>query len=202
MVAGLASVLKKPYQWKALTEDTAYHAIHYAAQAMCDDGQYFKKHRYSVAGFHPTGHYPEMGLVNYLYKKRKYYYELTDEFRDAACRFVKRYPLNTYSSQEYYYGTGSIIRPTTKETVKNWVDQYTPCTNSATCNILAVSSQPNACYQQVAVMQGIEDKAGLVGASQVKVILTAIGSSINIPTDEVLDNLSRALYMLFKHPVR
>ena len=187
---------------KALTEDTAYRAIYYAVKSMCEDDAYFKNHRYSVTGFHPPGHYPEISAINYLYKKRKYYYELTDEFRSAACRFVEQYPLNTYSSPEYYYGTGSVGRPTTKETVKNWIDQHSPCTNGDFCNILVVSSQPNARYQQVAVMQGVEDKIAKIDTPGVRVMLTAIGSSVNIPTNEVLDNLSRVLYMIMKRPPR
>ena len=187
---------------RALTEDTAYRAIHYAVEAMCNSDEYFKKHRYSVMGFHQRDHYPAISAINYLYKKRKYYYELTDEFRDAACRFMKKYPLSTYSSPEQFYGTTSVGRPTTKETVKNWIEEYAPCVTDKSCNILTISNQPNARYQQIAVMQGVEDKLNQITADRIRVMLTAMGSSTSIPTDEVLDNLSRALYMIFKRPAR
>ncbi|MCW7555134.1 hypothetical protein NX722_21405 [Endozoicomonas gorgoniicola] len=187
-----------------LTEDTAYKAIVYAVNLMCQDYNFFNNHRRSKLGFHPQGHFPEHGLANYLYRKNEYDYELTDDFYRASCQFLEEYSghLFTYMTPKQASGVSEKIRPTTKQTVREWVKAISPCKGVRKCNILTVSNQPNARYQQVAVMQSIEENLLNLHSTRIKVDITAFGASTQIPTDEVLDNLSRTLFMIHKRPVR
>ena len=186
-----------------LTEDTAYKAIVYAVKRMCSDVDFFESHRKSRQGFHLEGHLPEKGVINYLYQFTDYNFELSDAFLDASCRFLEHYPEPvTLLTPELPSGAVDKSRPTTKQTVKEWVDVNKPCSDQDECRVLTVSSQPNARYQQLAVLQGIEDTLLKNQTTKVQVSLTALGASDQIPTDEALDNLSRALYMILVRPVR
>ncbi|WP_354007786.1 hypothetical protein [Endozoicomonas lisbonensis] len=187
-----------------LTEDTAYKAIVYAVKRMCRDHIFFNNHRRSRLGFHPQGHLPERGVANYLYQKNEYDYELTDDFRRASCSFFEEYPSHpvTYMTPERTSGVSEKIRPTTKQTVREWVKAHAPCMSLSKCNILTVSNQPNAHYQQVAVLQAVEENLLNLHSTRIKVSITALGASTQIPTNEVLDNLSRTLFMIQKRPVR
>ena len=187
-----------------LTEDTAYKAIVYAVKRMCRDQNFFNNHRRSRLGFHPQGHFPEYGAANYLYQKNEYDYELTDDFLRASCSFLEKYPDHpvTYMTPEKASGVSEKIRPTTKQTVREWVNARSPCKGLGKCNILTISNQPNAHYQQLAVLQGVEENLLNLHTTKIKVSLAAIGASTQIPTNEVLDNLSRTLFMIQKRPSR
>lgn len=187
-----------------LTEDTAYKAIVYAVKRMCRDQNFFNDHRRSRLGFHPQGHLPERGVANYLYQKNEYDYELTDHFLRASCGFLEKYPNHpvTYMTPEKASGVSEKIRPTTKQTVREWVKARSPCKDLSKCNILTISNQPNARYQQVAVLQAVEENLLNLHSTRIMVSITAFGASTQIPTNEVLDNLSRTLFMIQKRPVR
>ena len=186
-----------------LTEDTAYKAIVYAVKRMCADRSFFEAHRRSTPGFHHLDHLPEEGLASYLYKYTDYQYELTDEFLKASCRFLQQHPEPlTFLTPEKPSGVADKERPTTKQTVKEWSKAEMPCIHAEHCHILAVSSQPNARYQQVAVLQGVEDIMVPLTSTKMKISLAGLGVSTKIPTDEALENLSRALYMIEMRPNR
>lgn len=186
-----------------LTEDTAYKAIVYAVKRMCADRFFFETHRRSTPGFHHQDHLPEEGLASYLYRYTDYQYELTDRFLDASCRFLQHHPEpETFLTPEKPSGVADKERPTTKQTVKEWTKHEMPCIHTEHCHILAISTQPSARYQQVAVLQGVEDIMTPLSSTRMKISLAGLGTSTKIPTDEALENLSRTLYMIEMRPNR
>ena len=189
-----------------LTEDTAYRAIVHAVRRMCDDQTFFERHyrTENENGFHPKSYAPDDGLTSYLYQYngKDFAYELTEKFREASCRFLEEH--------SYHPNTLAPIdlspnkRPTTKETVKDWVQRTSPCKfkDDPTCNIQVFSSQPYARYQQLAVLQGVEEEIESLHPTKIRVSISAIGASTKIPTDAALDNLSRTMFMIQRRPER
>ncbi|KEQ12653.1 hypothetical protein GZ77_19345 [Endozoicomonas montiporae] len=195
-----------------LTEDTAYRAIVHGVRKMCDDEQYFDRKRRSIGGYHPkqkqvvTSYLPEQGVTSYLYHKLKkdYSFVLTDKFKEASCRFLSEHRdhPDTFMTPEKPIGASSIKRPTTKQTVKEWMKARSPCKGKKVCHITTFSSQPNARYQQVAVLQGVEEEIDNLDPTKILVSIGAFGASTEIPIIEALDNLSRTLFMIQRRPKR
>ncbi|MGI9276831.1 MAG: hypothetical protein ACR2PT_18540 [Endozoicomonas sp.] len=196
-----------------LTEDSAYRAIYYSLVKMCEDPHYFARRRETSTGFHPPGYLsrnsPE--LPYYQYQEDGGTYILTDAFRETACRFTRKYGINTFSVLEKAEGVNIIKRPTTKRTVRDWAlaplagEQLHVCQDKRLCRVLAISNQPSARYQQMAVYQGLQDTlpehwTGTDLLPEITVHLTAAGTSTGIPTDAILNNLTRHLYLISVHP--
>ena len=196
-----------------LTEDTAYKAIHYSLERMCKDESYFASRRETGTGYHPPGYLswnsPELPYYQLHEEGRTFI--LTEEFRGAACRFTEKYRVNTFLVPEKNEGANTTKRPSTKRTVRDWADaprfdhRRHPCQGIKHCQVLAVSNQPNARYQQMAVYQGLldtlqESLAGTDPLPEITVHLVGAAVSTDIPTDAPFDNLTKHLYLISEHP--
>ena len=189
-----------------LTETTSYQAIFHSLKTMSQSPEYFARFRETNTGYHPTLPVDFLAHNSYemkLYKKRGYTFQLNERLPKLLQIFFRRYPeLEVIETPMQKIGE-LIKRPTTKQTVREWLKRRgskLSCKNPNRCKILAISNAPNTFYQHTAVIQALEESVTQPTDMTYEVSTAGSGASLNIPTNTLLDNLTKLLYLEAYHP--
>lgn len=190
-----------------LTETTGYQAIYYSLKQMSQSPEYFARFRETTLGYHPTQPVSYLGqnsFENKVYARHRHTFQLHPEFPEVLTAFFRRYP-NPVIIETKMQREGETLkrRPTTKQTVKEWLKERNnrlSCKNPRYCKILAISNAPNAFYQHTAVLQALEES--ITGPADLTYELYTAGPGVSrdIPTNALLDNLTKHLYLEAFHP--
>ena len=202
----LAKAYIDDYQEVFLTETTSYQALTYSLKKMSQSLEHFERFRETSNGYHPTLPVDFLAPDSFeikLYRKLGYTYQLDVRLPKLLRKFFKRYP-DTEIVETPIQKIGEMIkRPTTKQTVKKWLKKRNnklSCKDPKHCRILAISNAPNTIYQHVAVLQALEESITTPTNLIYEITTAGSAASLNIPTNTLLDNLSKILYLEAVHP--
>lgn len=190
-----------------LTETTSFQAIYFGLKRMSESRECFNHFRETSAGYHP--HLPVSFLAEgsfeaSLYRKKGFTYQLSADLPEILTAFFNRYPEAVYfESNMIKKGENLKKRPTTKLTAREWllsVNNAPPCKDPNHCKILLISNAPSAYYQHTAVIQAFEESLTSSNGRTYEIYTAAPAASPEIPTNSVLDNLTKLLYLEAFHP--
>lgn len=190
-----------------ITETTGYQAIIHSLRRMNESPDYFARFRQSSIGYHTTKPVSFLGVNSFedkLYRRRGFTFQLSDKLRTVLKKFFERYPDPLFfETQLQKEGETLKKRPTTKKTVKKWLAQRNnqlSCKDPDYCKILVISNAPNMYYQHTAVLQALEESITKPTNLIYEVITAGPGASMEIPTNALLDNLTKLIYLEVYHP--
>ena len=208
--SGRAKAYVTENQEVLLTETTSYQAIYYSLKRMSrtsGEPEYFDRFRETSYGYHPTQPIDYLARSSYeqvLYKKLGFTFQLSKELPGILEKFFERYPdAHIFETSMQRKGETLKKRPTTKQTVKEWLrslDNKLTCQNPNFCKILVISNAPNTFYQHTAVLQALEESITQATDLTYEVSTAGPGASMDIPTNALLDNLTKLLYLEAYHP--
>lgn len=205
--SGRAKAWVNDQQELLLTETTSYQAIYHSLKQMSHSPEYFTRFKETTLGYHTTKPVSFLGKNSFekkLYGKRGFTFRLHTRLPKLLTAFFKRYP-NPVIVETSMQKKGETLkkRPTTKQTVKEWLGRrkyQLPCKNPGYCKILVISNAPNTYYQHTAVLQALEESITSPANLIYEVSTAGPGASLNIPTNALLDNLTKLLYLEAYHP--
>ena len=193
-------------QSELLTETTSYQAIYQSLQTMSQSPAYFARFRETSSGYHPTLPVDFLARSSFemlLYRKHGFTFQLDEQLPELLKAFFQRYPKPEIIETPIQKIGELIKRPTTKQTVKEWLKRRgnkLTCKDPKHCKILAISNAPNTFYQHIAVLQALEESVTTPTDLIYELSTAGSGASMNIPTNTLLDNLSKLLYLSIYHP--
>ena len=191
-----------------LTETTGYLAIYHSLKMFSTSDDYFRRFQETSSGYHPiqpVSFLARDSIEDTIYKKDGHTFKLSDNLPKLLKSFLKRYPeSNFYETPQKMAGASLVIRPTTKKTVREWLksnnNTLKKCINKKPCRILVISNSPSAIYQHIAVLQALEESIEIPGSVVYELSTAGAGASTDIPTNALLDNLTKLMYLEDKHP--
>lgn len=185
-----------------LTETTSYQALYHSLKKMSKSPEYFDRYKETSAGYHttlPVSFLARNSFEMKLYKRSKHTFQLSKQLPKVLTQFFVRYPeLEIVETRMQKRGATLKKRPTTKQTVKEWLDRRDnklSCKVPTHCKILVISNAPNTHYQHTAVLQALEESITLSTNLTYEVSTAGPGASLNIPTNALLDNVSKLIYL-------
>ncbi|OED43542.1 hypothetical protein ACH42_09905 [Endozoicomonas sp. (ex Bugula neritina AB1)] len=188
-----------------LTETTAFKGIIYSIEQFCKSREFYEKRKFTLEGYHPSRPVSFLNKDSYesvLYGREEKGFKLKEAFIDAACDFTENSPHLFFETKQIMRGIDQIERPTTKKTVKKWLDYKGElfCKNEKQCEFLGISNAPNIYYQHLALLQGLEES--ILTPVKMKYQLATAGAAVSeeIPMAYAFDSLTKMLYMEEKHP--
>ena len=204
---GRAKALVNWESEKFITETTGYQAILFSLSRFSESPEFFAHFQQTSLGYHPrlpVSFLAENSFESSVYEKQGYTFQLSNNLPELLKAFFRQYPA-TDSFETLMQKKGETLRkrPTTKQTVKEWLKSQNNqllCKKKNHCKILVISNAPNTFYQHTAVVQALEESVPRPTNLTYEVSSAGPGASLDIPTNALLDNLTKLIYLEAYHP--